>query len=223
MLAIKGTFFISVFTAYILTAAPGPVFAYDDGDFQYWNTESVSWKTGDLKLGLEEEFRLGDDAGNLYYNHTDLSAAYSGLADWFTLGINYRHILEDKDSDWKKENRPHLNATVKFKALDFGFSNRFRFEYRNREDAENYWRYRNKFSVKLPIKLTRLGIQPYMADEIFYDFDAETLNRNRLYGGISLDIIKGLSGQIFYLWETTEKSDKWNDAHVLGTKLKLSF
>ncbi|MFC1624469.1 DUF2490 domain-containing protein [Candidatus Omnitrophota bacterium] len=201
-----------------------PGLAYDDGDFQYWNSESASWKIGsDWKVTLEEEFRLGDDATNLYYNHTDLGAAYSGLADWITVGAHYRHILEDKNSDWKEENRPHLNATLKWKAHDVSFGNRARLEYRNREDAENYWRYRNKFSIKPPIKLSRFEIKPYIEDEIFYDFDEETLNRNRLYGGFSLRLIKNLSGQIYYLWESTESSDKWNDTHVLGTKLKLSF
>jgi len=199
-------------------------FAYDDGDFQYWNTESASWKLDkDLTIALEEEFRFGDDASNLYYQHSDIGATYSGLADWLSIGINYRHIFEEKSSKWKQENRPHLNATLKWKAADISLSNRLRLEYRNREDAEEFWRYRNKFSIKMPIKLSKFEIQPYVEEEIFYDFDEETLNRNRLYSGFNLKLLKNLNAQAYYLWESTEKSDKWNDIHVLGTKLKLSF
>lgn len=200
------------------------IFAFDDGDFQYWNTESISKKLSQhWEVTLEEEFRWGDNASNPYYNHTDLGFNYSGFATWLELGLNYRHINEDKNSDWQVENRPHINATLKCSIYDIVFSSRARLEYRNREDAENYWRYRNKFNIKLPLKLTALKIQPYIADEIFYDFDVETLNRNRLYGGFSFKIVKNLKGEVYYLWETTEKSDKWNDAHVLGTKIKLSF
>jgi len=199
-------------------------FSFGDGDFQYWNTESISKKINDdWKIALEQEFRWGDNARNPYYNHSDLGIVYSGLASWLDVGINYRHVHEEKSNDWKVENRPHLNADVKWKLFDVAFSNRGRLEYRNREDADNYWRYRNKFSIKLPLQLTKLEIQPYLADEIFYDFDVETLNRNRLYGGFGFKIIKNLKGEIYYLWERTEKSDKWNDINVLGTKLKLSF
>lgn len=202
----------------------GDCFAFDDGDFQYWNTESISKKINDdWKVSLEQEFRWGDNASNPYYNHSDLGVTYSGLAKWLDLGLNYRHIYEEKSDKWKMENRPHINAAVKWKLSDISFSNRGRLEYRNRDDADNYWRYRNKFSIKPPLKLTKLEIQPYIADEIFYDFDVETLNRNRLYGGLSFKIFKNLKGEIYYMWERTEKSDKWSDSNILGTKLKISF
>jgi len=85
-------------------------FAIDDGDFQYWNTESVSFKIGDDWKGkLEEEFRFSDDGGDFTYQHSDLSFTYSGLADWLDLGIAYRHIFEKRGDDWPRESRPHLS------------------------------------------------------------------------------------------------------------------
>ncbi|MBU4140893.1 MAG: DUF2490 domain-containing protein, partial [Candidatus Omnitrophica bacterium] len=131
--------------------------------------------------------------------------------------------FEEKNSDWKYENRPHLNATVKLKLGDFKLSNRGRFEYRNREGADTLWRYRNKFTIKFPFKLTQLEIQPYVADEIFVDFDKEELNRNRLYAGFSLKLLKNLKGEIYYLRQSSKKSGRWTDYNVLGTKVKLSF
>ena len=214
-------FLVSIFFVLFLS---GLCFAADDGDFQYWNTESVSWKANDdLKLKLEEEFRFGNNAGTLYYQHSDLGFTYSGFAPWLDIGLNYRQIFEESGTNWLSENRPHFNLTLKQKAFDWVLSNRFRFEYRNREEKENYFRYRNKFSIKTPFKLTKFNIQPYIADEIFYDFNIETLNRNRLYAGFGFQLFKQLKADIFYLWETTEKSEKWNDVHVLGTKLGFSF
>ncbi len=202
----------------------GAAYAFDDGDFQYWNTESASWKLNDnWKMSLEQEFRWGDDAANLYYRHTDLGWSYSGAVDWLTLGINYRHVNEEKSGEWKYENRPHFNAEAKFKLLGLDFSNRGRFEYRNQEDSDNFWRYRNKFGFKLPWEMTKWAIQPYMADEIFYDFDIGQMNGNRLYTGFALKPLNNLSAEIYYLWETKEGASKWTDKHVLGTKLKLSF
>lgn len=199
--------------------------AFDDGDFQYWNTESVSWKmSDDWKVKLEGEFRFGDGAGDFYYQHTDLGVTYSGLANWLDLGINYRQIFEkDSSNKWEYENRPHLNITVKKKIDGWSLSNRSRFEYRNKEEGNDGWRYRNKSTIKLPIKFTRFDIQPYIADEVFIDFDKEDLTRNRLYGGFSFKITKNLKGEIFYLWQTSKKSGKWLDRNVLGTKIKFSF
>jgi hypothetical protein len=198
-------------------------FAFDDGDFQYWNAETISWKINEeWKAKLEEEFRFGDDAGILYYQHSDLGVTYTGLAKWLDVGVNYRHVFEEKDHKWKQENRPHFNGSFKWELGDFDLSNRGRFEYRNREDAENYWRFRDKFTVKLP-GFTRFQFQPYIADEIFYDFDEETFDRNRLYGGFSFKLCNHLNAEIFYLHQSSKKDNKWSDAHVLGTKLKLVF
>jgi hypothetical protein len=219
----KGVNVIITLTISIMSFT-GICFAADDGDFQYWNNESISWKLDEnWKAGFEEELRLGDNGGNLYYAHSDLGLTYSGLSDWLDLGLNYRQIFEKKSGEWKEENQPHINAALKWQFQDFSLSNRARFAYKNREDADNFWQFRNKLTIKSPWKLTGLEIQPYIADEIFYDFDVNTLNRNRFYAGFSLKLFKGLKGEIFYLWQTSEKDNKWSDLNVLGTKFTLSL
>ena len=54
------------------------VYAYDDGDFQVWNTDveelKVNYKT---KIALEEEFRWGDNANEFYYHHYDIGLFYN--------------------------------------------------------------------------------------------------------------------------------------------------
>jgi len=200
--------------------------AFDDEDWQYWGTASVSYEISDeWKLDLEEEARWGDDMRNPYYNHTDVGAVYSGLADWFDLGINYRYINEEKSNEWKKEHRPHVNGTVKWKLCDFSFSNRSRFEFREREDSDEVWQYRNKLSLKSLLNLTKYKIQPYIADETFFDSDLKELNRNRLYSGLSFNIFKNLKGDVYYLWQRSKSSSsgKWTDVNAVGTKLKISF
>ena len=199
-------------------------FSFDDGDFQYWSAVKSSWKIDDnWKVGLEEEFRLGDNGGNLYYQHSDLGFTYSGVASWLDLGINYRHIFEKSSGKWYEENRPHLNANLKIKAKDWKLSNRSRFEYRNKERGDDYWRYRNKVTVKFPWKFTSAKIQPYFADEFFVDFDKEELNRNRIYAGFTFKITKNIKGDIFHLFQRSKSGGKWKNTNVLGTKIKLSF
>lgn len=47
--------------------------------------------------------------------------------------------------------------------------------------------------------------------------------RNHLYVGIGLKLIEHLKGDIFYMWQATEKGDNWVDYNIIGTKLKVVF
>lgn len=201
-------------------------FAFDDDDFQWWTSAGASFDINkDWKCAFEDEFRLGDDAGEFYYHHSDLGFVYGSLADWIDLGFNYRQIFErtDSEGEWKQENRPHLNVTLKGKFLGLGVSNRARFEYRDREDQEDHWRYRNKFTIKAPVELTELKLKPYVADEVYVPLNDDNISRNRLYAGVSFDVFENMTGEVFYLWQSSRSSGDWNDINVLGTRLKFRF
>jgi len=195
------------------------------GDFQYWSSANVSLDIDkDWKITFAEEFRLGDDAGHLYYHHSDLGFVYKSLADWIDLGVNYRKVFErDSKDKWRQENRPHLNVMLKGKLFGLDLSDRSRFEYRDRENKKDLWRYRNKVSVKLPLELTSLKLQPYLADEVFINFDEEDFNKNRLYAGLSLKLSKNIKGEVYYLWQSSKSGGDWKNINVLGTGLKFYF
>jgi hypothetical protein len=200
-------------------------FASDDGDFQYWSGASASFDINkDWKVKFEEEFRLGEGGGHLYRHPSDLGFVYKGFADWIDLGLNYRLVREkDSKGEWRQENRPHLNVTLKGKIFSLDVSDRSRLEYRDREDKEDVWRYRNKVTVKLPFELTELKLQPYLADEVFITLNDDNIDRNRFYAGVSFKLAKNIKGDIFYLWQSSRSSSDWTDINVLGTALKFSF
>ncbi len=85
-------------------------------------------------------------------------------------GVQLRQIFEeDSMGEWQQENRPHLNATLTGKVSGLSVSNRSRLEYRDREAQQDTWRYRNKLTMNLPVELTPLKLQPYFADEVFFE------------------------------------------------------
>ncbi len=211
---------ILIFIAIIVIS--GTAYAFDDHDIQYWNTENISWNIHkDWNLSVEEEFRFGDNVTDYYYQHSDFGITYS-ILEWLDLSLNYRLIFEEDDGDWDYESRPHYNVTAKHDILGFAVSNRSRFERRNREDTSDGWRYRNKSTIKAP-KITKHGLQPYIADEFFVDLINDKLNTNRLYGGIGFKVFKKLKADIYYLWQAKESDNHWDSSHVIGTKLKLAF
>lgn len=199
-----------------------------DGDFQYWNTEAIEGKiSGKWKAYVEGDFRFGDDASEFYYQHTHLELGYK-VFDWLEIAPAYRQVWElftstkEEDEDWFTEYRPMINATLKHKWEGWDLSDRNRFEFRQFEVKDDVFRYRNKITVKSPWKWTAWAINPFIADELFFQEDAG-FNRNRLQVGVGMKIIEHLEGEIFYLWQTSEKGDDWIDFHVLGTKLKFKF
>jgi hypothetical protein len=219
----KEKLFAGVLLTLLVASGVSFAYAYDDDDFQVWHTEVQEKEINQVsRVALEEEFRFADNASKFYYHHYDLGYSYD-MNKHFTLGINYRQVYEKKNGDFKIENRPHLNATLKTEILGFQCDDRSRLEYRHFTYQEDSWRYRNKLTLKFPWKFTAFKIQPYIADEIFLDLNGIDLNRNRFYAGIGFSLTENVKGEVFYLLQSSRNPSSWTDANVLGTKLKLLF
>lgn len=207
----------------VLLLMPNILYAYDDGDFQVWHTDVEEKKINEkFKISLEEEFRWGDNAGELYYHHYEPGLTYK-VNSHLDLALKYRQIYDKKNSKFKQENQPNLNATLKWDFLGCSMDDRSRLEYRHFNYQPDSWLYRNKFTVRLPWKFTKFGIQPYLSDEIFVNFYNTAFTRNRFYAGFSFNLIKNLKAEIYYLLQSTKSSYAWTDANVFGTSLKISF
>ncbi len=196
-----------------------------DGDFQLWNTATASLDLNkDWTATVEEQVKFGNGAGHFYYHHTDLGFVYGGLADWIDLGFNFKEVfLEEDDGHWSRENRPHVNITVKGPVGAFDVSDKSRFEYRDRENEEDLWRYVNRLKVKLPFELTKFKIRPYVADQIFLNMEGRAFEKNRVYAGASFKLSKELESEIYYFWQLGRFDGRWEDTNVLGLQLNIAF
>jgi hypothetical protein len=106
----------------------------------------------------------------------------------------------------------------------FKFEDRSRMEYRHFDYQADSWRYRNKVTVRLPWKLTRMEIQPYLSDEIHIGFGGTNqFNQNRFSPGVGMNLTKNIKAEIYYLLQSAKSSGRWADTNILGTKLKLVF
>jgi len=203
-------------------------YAYDDGDFQIWNTDIEEVKINqDLKITLEEEFRWGDNASDFYYQHYDLGLSFS-LNKNLNFGTGYRHVLEKKSvrkvTKFRVENAPYLTLTLSWNLAGFKFDDRSRLEYRHFNYQSDSGRYRNKLTMKLPWKFTRIKIQPFVADEILAGFGGiSRFNQNRFSSGLGMSLAKNAKAEIYYMLLNTRSSRRWPSTNVLGAKIKISF
>jgi len=197
--------------------------AYDSGDLQLWSTNSISIKLNDsVGVGIEEEFKFGNNIREFYYHHGDIGFSYK-MADWMIIGFNYRQIFELKSGAWKKEDRPHINKTLKWMWGALKLEDRSRLEYRVKEGSDHEWRYRNKIACTFPQKWTGFNLQPYLADEIFLDFKGDGLNKNRVYAGLKTTLIAKVKGELYYLLESGKSGDVWPGINVIGLKFKVAI
>ncbi len=223
-MSIEDRKFLAV-TAITVMLLVNTCFGWSDEGFQWWPAVGISHKINDnWRFDFEQEERLGDDGGNMYYEHSDFGFVYSGLAQWIDLGFNYRQIYQKDGADhYKYENRPHLNATFKGKLFGWDVSDRSRIEYRDMETTKDSWRYRNKIAVKFPIELTDLKLQPYIANDAFINLDPEDFTKNRFYTGFTFKLTKNIRADIYHMWQATKTTSEWEDIYVLGTKLTFIF
>ena len=212
-----------VFSLVVLLAAGLSAHAYDDGDWQFWNTDGVEYKLSDtLKLSANVEEYFGDDMTDFYHWHVQPGAAVK-LAPWLEAGVNYQYLEEKKSGEWMTENRPAAFGTLIRKIAGFDFFDRNQIEYRSREDQDDTWRYRNKLKVVAPLKFTQFEIQPYADEEIYVDLDDKEFNQNRVSAGLTSRPVKNLKADIYYMKKMDRKSGDWLETNILGLSLKLCF
>ncbi len=215
---------IAVVVTVLALLAAVDAHAYEDGDFQIWHTEGQEIAvTKGWKIPVEEEFRYGGDAGELYYQHYDIGISYDVNKN-LNVGAYYRQIYEGEKGKFKPEFRPHIDVTPKTELYGFKIENRNRLDYRLYDDnREDILQYRTRLLIRSPWKFTPLNIQPYVSDEVFVWLNGAVLRRNRLDAGISLEFMKNVKGDIYYRLQGTKKSGRWTDYNILGLKLKVAF
>lgn len=208
----------------------GYAHAYENGDFQIWQTDTEELKISkDLKAGFEQEFRWGKHSSEFYYHHYDFGIFYS-INKYLNIGAGYRQVYELGKGKFMPEEEPYATITLSMAYKGFSLDSRNRMEYRYFNYKDDTWRYRNKCTLKFPWKFTPLAIQPFVSDEVLIDFESKVngMNENRLAAGIGMDLVKNIKGEIYYMWRTKNSltktgDDKWYSSNVLGLKLKVVF
>ena len=225
MAGLKKLVICCVFAGIFAALCTQSSYADDKSGFQYWSTaNAVVDINKDWKTVFEEEFRLGDNGGHLYYQHSEIALIYKGLANDIDIGFNFRKVYtEDDTNTWRQENRPHLNVTFRKMLGNIDFNTRSRLEFRDNELTDDIWCYRNLSTFTLPFELTSLKLKPYIADEIFINLNGEGYVANRVYAGVTFNLLKNVKTAIYYVWQSARASPGRNDIHALGTKIVFNF
>jgi hypothetical protein len=91
------------------------------------------------------------------------------------------------------------------------------------QDEGPFWRYRHRLNITSPVTFTPLKIQPYTAGEVFYSFDGQGFNQQRLYGGVYIPLHEKVRLELFYLWKLDKEDYDWHDTNVIGSWVYFQF
>lgn len=186
-------------------------------------------------VNASTEGRFGED--RLSEQHTIVGFGIKPF-DWLTIGPHYHVIDSRKEKSggghyWEKEHRVAVDVTPSITLGGWKISDRSRIAYRDFENSQGFWRYRNRIQVNAPWKWTDWKINPYASWEFFLDDGkpSKHVRKNdkfdqwRFVTGATAKITDNLSLNLYYLLQ--EKKDTtdhdWSANHVVGLNATFSF
>lgn len=203
-------------------------------DFQIWNETVISiplvkTKKKDGKEGEKLSLLL---FGVLRFGQ-NLTRAVDGrigfgfdlkLNNLITLSPTYLYRGGEPFRNRKEyEHRIRFDLTFEKKWKAFSIKDRNRVEYRFRNSRADSVRYRNKFTLRIPVyKDGKELFAPFVAEEPFYDFSARAWSSNEFSAGISKQFNKSVSAEFFYLLKNNRgSSPKYINAFGVNLKFKI--
>jgi hypothetical protein len=203
-------------------------------DNQFWNetqlifplvkTEDNSGKTMDkLSFFLNGNLRVGRNIRHLVDERIGFGFDYKHNK-YVSFTPSYLFIAQQPTPGRKQyESRLRFSVNLGNSWKKFSLDDRNLVEYRFRNNSADSVRYRNRLRFFYPIKKDKKKLfVPFVANEVFYDFQAKTFSRNELSFGISRTLNSNLSADFFYLLQKN-KSGSPKQLNVFGVNLKIKI
>jgi len=183
-----------------------------------------------IGIGLREDWYLvsrvlvssRDDFGEYHAYTVGIGLGYR-MTDTIHLRAGYRQNRTSLPGQWVREDRPYIEFAHQFDWGGIGIRNRGRMEFRKIPGVRKETRYRHQLIVEAPWKLTRLQLQPYLEEELFYSLDQDRVAMNWMSAGIAWKVSAHLKLRLAYRWVTQRAGSSWIHRHNLVTGLSWFY
>lgn len=163
-----------------------------------------------------------NDFENYFLGYTGIGLGYQFNKPW-SLRAGYRQAWFHIAEDWKPEYRPYVESYYADFFKSFRLTSRTRFEFRSFEHRDNYTRLRQEFTLTAPWKFTPLQLQPYLEEEVFYNFEHDWVEANWLGGGLAFRPWDGAKLKLGYRLNKYRIGEDFRTRHTVVTGLNLFF
>lgn len=191
-------------------------------DWQYWNQLVCKHEFNDrLSLDIASEQKWRDDASDFYLYSVFLVPTMR-LTKNVSLGAGYRRERKEGEDSWTTENRFLLPLTLKWAVKEWAIQLRSQLEYRDLENEQDRWRFRERIRLSHPVDIGKFTVTPFVSEELFYDLTVGRAEQNRAVVGLSIPWGKHMTLAVFYM-NKTERNGDWSSANILGTEVAVRF
>jgi len=197
--------------------------AYARDDWQFWHSYALKTKLAeDFSFKVTAEQRLVDDFSNSTVANVSPGFLWHA-SKYFEVGPFFKYERSKKSNgDHVNERRWLLEGTLKGSLGPLKISDRNRISYRDRSSTDE-WRYRNRIKLSYPIPVKKITLAPFVSEEIFWQWNEGSYNQNRIQMGVAAKLNQHVSLSLYYMIKSNRKGEDWDDVHILGTSLGLSF
>jgi len=154
-----------------------------------------------------------------YYFQTYVGAT-AKLTDRFNLSVYYSYKREKNQEGWHDERSGVVDGTMRWQMDKISLTDRNRLGY---SFDERDWLYSNEVKAEKPFYPWSYKITGFVADEVFYDFAKDKLNRNLLSFGFSTELTKHINLEISYVLEFERENASWEAGSAVSVKPKIRF
>jgi len=197
---------------------------FSNGDWQFWPEVNLSValneKVSFVALGT---LHFGLDVSDLNEEQLGVGLNFF-LNKHFSLSPSYRYIRgQPPGGSHTEEHRFLLDFVARAPLRNkFLVSDRNRGELR-RINGVDSGRYRNRLQLERSFHLIGRKVVPYLADEVFYDSRYHIWNRNRIYAGARISLVKHFGVDGCYLEQHDVRDRPFTRRHVLDLSLKIEY
>ena len=212
---------ISVFSQ---TTAP-------ERDFQLWNDYQVTVpikksnqkKSERVSLLFYGTLRVGRNLSHLVDERIGVGVEFR-VNNLLTFTPSYIYRAAQPFEGRKEfENRLRFDFGLEKKFKTFSIKDRNRIEFRFRNSRSDSTRYRNKFQLSIPVKNNNKEIfTPFVADEIFYEFQSKQWSRNEFSAGISKKFNKNTTADFYYTFQNS-RGNSFKYVNIIGISFKFKI
>ena len=189
-----------------------------------------------LGIGVDKEFSPGADLfldGQIkqrgiletdYFRKLEIGGKYD-----YSRRLSFRGSLKGVDllgaEGWNRYYVPGVGASLEWSPSRFEVSFRNILElWHAFDDEPSELRVKQRIKISTPFDLKSIEIEPYISEEYLAAVNSDDhLIWNRVSGGNTFNLTEIVSVDLFYIWQRKNGSLEWRNAHVVGTKLRLSF
>lgn len=151
----------------------------------------------------------------------ELTANYSKLAPWLDAGAGVGYWDSKSRGVWDDAVFPIMYAKFKKTLLGLEINDRDRLDAEFPEHAEEGPVYRNALTIATAKKWTPLEIQPFVSDEIFYNFLTKDMSENQAFAGFNFRVTENIGASLSFMMDSGHVRDADNSAHWKKTPIAI--